>query len=240
VLKLFKTPEERWAARQERVKRWDRPLTGLKDRLAAWTNLVLVDHGFVRMVYLNRHRVTAGLWRSAQPAPGDIARMARDGVRTIVNLRGGREHGAWPLQREACERHGLMLAELTLRSRAAPERDMLLGLPAFFESLHYPALAHCKSGADRAGLFAALYLLVVEKASAAKAAEQLSLRYGHVRLAPTGVLDAFIEAYARDGEAKGLSFMDWVRDVYDPAQVQASFRTGAFSTILVDKVLRRE
>ena len=32
-------------------------------------------------------------------------------MKTIVNLRGGREHGAWPLQKEACERHGIQLAK---------------------------------------------------------------------------------------------------------------------------------
>ena len=55
--------------------------------------MLLTDHGVFRLVYLNRHRVCERLWRSAQPAPHQIAWFAAQGVNTIVNLRGAREHG---------------------------------------------------------------------------------------------------------------------------------------------------
>jgi protein tyrosine phosphatase (PTP) superfamily phosphohydrolase (DUF442 family) len=240
VLKSTRTPLERHAARQKRLAYWDRPIVSIGHRIRAWFSLLVADHGVVRLVYLNRHKVTDDLSRSAQPGPHDIGRLAREGFRTIVNLRGGREHGAWPLEREACERHGLVLSEFTLRSRAAPDRDTLLALPAYLDQLSYPVLAHCKSGADRAGLFAALFLLIRDKRSVADAKAQLSLRYGHVRMAKTGVLDAFLDAYARDGEAKGIGFLDWVRDSYDPAQVEAAFHAGFWSSLLIDRLLKRE
>ncbi len=240
MLNIFKTPQQRWAARQQRIGAWDRPLTGRSQRVRAWLNMLFVDHGVLRLMYLNRHRVTQHFHRSAQPGPHDIDHFARDGIRTIVNLRGGRENGAWPLQREACERNGIALAEITLRSRAAPDKETLLALPDFFSGMAYPALAHCKSGADRAGLFAALYLLVHEGRPVAEAKAQLALKYGHVRLAKTGMLDAFLEAYEREGEARGLSFGAWVRDVYDPARVEAEFHAGFWSSLLVDRLLRRE
>ena len=85
--------------------------------------------------------------------------VRRRGVRTIINLRGGREHGSWPLQKDACDRLGLDLVEFVVRSREAPDRDTILGAKDFFDGLEYPALVHCKSGADRAGFFAALYLV---------------------------------------------------------------------------------
>jgi protein tyrosine phosphatase (PTP) superfamily phosphohydrolase (DUF442 family) len=235
-----KPPEQRWAARQKRIAMWDQPITDGWARLRAWWDMLVVDHGFVRIIYPNEHKVDDQLWRSAQPNPSDIEHFARQGVRTVVNLRGGREHGAWPLQKEACEAHGLALEEITLRSREAPDREMLLSLPAFFAGLRYPALAHCKSGADRAGLFAALYLLVHLGASAAEAKQQLSWRYGHARMAPTGVLDVFLETYEREGEARGIGFIDWVRDHYDPAAVKAAFKAKPAMSFLIDKVLRRE
>lgn len=239
-MKLFRSHEQRWALRQKRLEMWDRPITTVRQRIHAWSNLLFSDHGVLRLFYLNEHRLTEQMWRSAQPAPHDIARLARAGVRTIINLRGGREHGAWPLQREACEQHGIELRELTLRSRELPDRETLLGLPEFFESIAYPALAHCKSGADRAGLFSAIYVLLMLKGSAAEARKQLSFRFGHARLAKTGVLDAFIDAYERDGERQGLSFMDWVRDVYDPVEVGSHFEANYWASLVVDKVMRRE
>jgi protein tyrosine/serine phosphatase len=236
---LFK-PKDREAARNARIARWDRPLRDTADRLRAWVNMLAVDHGIFRVAYLNFHKVTPDFWRAAQPTPGQIARLAAEGLRTIVNLRGGREHGSWPLEREACERHGIVLSEFVVRSRGAPDRDSLLAAPAYFASLAYPVLVHCKSGADRAGFMAALYLVVHEKRPVREAMAQLALRYGHFRFAKTGMLDAFFEMYLRDGEAHGIAFLDWVRDHYDPEALERAFRPSFFSDILVDRIMHRE
>src|SRR3712207_9295140 len=84
-----------------RIARWDRPIEGLTGRVRAWANMLLVDHGVFRLAYLNKHRVTDRLWRSAQPAPHQIARLAADGVRPPINLRGGREPGSWQRDRKS-------------------------------------------------------------------------------------------------------------------------------------------
>lgn len=240
MLNRLRPDEERYARRMARIARWDRPIGGGLDRLRAWANMLLVDHGVFRMVYLNAHRVTPALWRAAQPAPTQIAAFARQGVRTIVNLRGGREHGSWPLQREACERHGIKLVDFVLRSRGAPERETILGAKAFFASLEEPALVHCKSGADRAGFFAALYLLIHENRPLDEATKQLSLRYGHFRFAKTGILDAFFETYRREGLPKGITFLDWVATEYEPERLEREFKPGFLSSLLADRIIRRE
>ena len=224
-----------------RIARWDRPIGGPLDRAGAWANMLFVDHGLVRLVYANRFSLAEGrLWRSGQPSPRQIARFAAAGGRTVVNLRGGREHGSWPLEREACERHGLRLVDFVLRSREAPGRDTILQAKAHFEAIAYPALVHCKSGADRAGLYAALFLILQEGADVARARRELSLRYGHFRHAKTGILDAFLDAYERDGERQALSLTDWAERVYDPAALTASFRPGLWSSMLADRLIRRE
>jgi protein tyrosine/serine phosphatase len=223
-----------------RIARWDRPLQGALARLRAWANMLLVDHGVFRLVYLNKHRVSERLWRSAQPAPHQFARLKAEGVRTVVNLRGGREHGSWQLQKEACDRLGLTLVDYVVRSRGAPDRETILAAARFFETLAYPAVLHCKSGADRAGFVAALFLIVHEGRSVGDALRQLSLRYGHFRFAKTGILDAFFETYRREGEAKGIPFLTWVEHHYDPERLQREFRPGFWSDVVVDRLIRRE
>ena len=240
MLSRLRPDAERYARRMARIARWDRPIEGRAERLRAWANMLLVDHGIFRLAYLNAHRVTPRLWRSAQPAPGQIAAFARKGVKTIVNLRGGREHGSWPLQKEACERHGITLVDFVLRSRGAPDRETILGAKAFFDGIDEPALVHCKSGADRAGFFSALYLLVHEGRPLDEAMHQLSLRYGHFRFAKTGILDAFFEAYRREGDAKGIPFLDWVATIYDPERLEREFKPGLFSSLVADRLIRRE
>lgn len=240
MLTRLRPDEERYARRMARIARWDRPIEGRAQRLRAWANMLLVDHGIFRLAYLNAHRVTPRLWRSAQPAPHQIARFAREGVKTIVNLRGGREHGSWPLQKEAAERHGIALVDFVLRSRGAPDRETILGAKDFFATLEEPALVHCKSGADRAGFFSALYMLVHEGRPLEEAMRQLSWRYGHFRFAKTGILDAFFEAYRREGEAEGIAFLDWVETIYDPERLEREFKPGLVSSLIADRLIRRE
>ena len=162
-------------------------------------------------------------------------------MRTIVNLRGGREHGSWQLQKEACERLGIHLAEFIVRSRGAPDRETLLSAKEFFDRIEYPAVLHCKSGADRAGFVAALYLIVHEGKSVDEAQRQLSMRFGHFRFSKTGILDAFFDLYRREGEARGIPFLDLGRDALRPGSPGA--RTSARASgpsLLVDRIMRRE
>lgn len=242
IVKTGRTPkpDNRWDRRMARIARWDRPIESGRQRLAAWANMLLADHGIFRVVYLNLHRVTPSFWRAAQPTPGQIARLAGQGLKTVVNLRGGREYGSWPLEREACEAHGVALTDFVVRSRGAPDREAILEAKAFFETLDYPVLVHCKSGADRAGFMAALYLLLHEGRPLEEATRQLALRYGHFRWAKTGILDAFFERYRVEGAEKGQSFEDWLRHTYDPEALEREFRPGLVSDFLVDRLLRRE
>jgi protein tyrosine/serine phosphatase len=236
----FLRPETRYARRMARIARWDQPVAGAAGRVRAWAHMLLADHGVFRLVYLNKHRVSERLWRSAQPAPHQLARLKAEGVRTVVNLRGGREHGSWQLQKEACNRLGLTLTEFVVRSRGAPDRAMLLGAKRFFDEMDYPAVLHCKSGADRAGFVAALYLIVHEGRPVGEALRHLSLRYGHFRFAKTGILDAFFERYRREGEARGMGFLDWVETVYDPDALEREFRPRFWSELVADRLMRRE
>jgi Tyrosine phosphatase family len=74
--------------------------------------------------------------------------------------------GSWPLEKEACESLQLDLYEVAIRARQVPRKQDLLDLIDLLSSLSYPALIHCKSGADRAGFVAAVYLIAVEGRSA--------------------------------------------------------------------------
>ena len=73
----------------------------------------------------------------------------------------------------------------------------------------------------------------------AKASQQLSFRYLHVKQAKTGLLDAFLTAYA-PYEAEKIAFFDWVKDIYDPEKLQAEFLSSFWADRLVDKLLKRE
>ena len=214
----------------QELGRWERPLRSSSERLAAWSSTLFKDHGAIRLIYRNRHKVSDELWRSSQPVPSDIRWARRNGVRTIISLRHSSNFGAWPLVSETCERKGLNLVNLPLFSREPPTHDAVRYANKVFNSIEYPALLHCKSGADRAGFASTIYLMVIEGEPLEKARRMLSPRYLHFRFTKTGILDHILDSYGLAKARSGIGFEDWVRTAYDPAALQAEFDAGRRAT----------
>lgn len=213
-------------------------LATVAGRRRATADMMWKDHGFLRAAFQNFHWISPEMARANQPSPAHIARYAQMGIKTILNLRGFNDSGHYWLEKEACERHGLTLVDAPLGSREAPSKERIRRAKQLFETIQYPALMHCKSGADRAGLMAVLYKHFRQGEPIDQAMEQLSLKYLHVRAGKTGMLDFFFETYL--AEAAGKPFIDWVEDDYDPADIKARFMSSWWANILVDKILRRE
>ena len=126
-------------------------------------------------------------------------------------------------------------------SREVPTRERVLGARDLFASVEYPALMHCKSGADRAGIMSVFYAHFRLGLPIREAMKELSLRYLHVKQGKTGVLDYVFERYLAEGEPIGQSFIDWVMsDAYDPVAIKADFKSQWIGTLLTEKLLRRE
>lgn len=199
------------------------------------------DHGFLRARFRNLHRISPEMWRANQPSPEHIARYVRDmNIRTIINLRGASAKGYYVLEREACERLGVALVDFQVFSRDMPAPATVLAAKTLFDTIAYPALMHCKSGADRAGLMSVLYRHFRMGDSIETATKQLSLKYLHVREGKTGILDFFFHAYLREFSRLGVSFSDWIANGYDPAALKAKFLAGWRSRIPIDQMLGRE
>jgi protein tyrosine/serine phosphatase len=111
-----------------------------------------------------------------------------------------------------------------------------------FRTIRYPALMHCKSGADRAGLMSVLYAhLHLGQPLRAAVKDQLSLRTLHIRQGKTGVLDYMFERYFAEGEPRGLSLLEWVNSgAYDHDAIRRDFDAGVIGSLLTETLLRRE
>jgi protein tyrosine/serine phosphatase len=215
-------------------------LSTLRGRAKAWSHSLLVDHAFFRVLWNNFSCVDPGkLYRSNHPTPAQLrASVRRYGIRTVINLRGEMPSGSDALSREAAARLGVAHMDFPLASRRVPHKDRVLRLADVYARAAKPVLVHCKSGADRAGLAAGIYVLL-HGGTSSDAMAQLSLRHGHIRASRTGVLDAFFARFAREAEGR-KPFLDWVRDDYDEMSLRREFRAGAMGNFLNDKLLRRE
>ena len=221
----------------------DVDLSSSAGRRAAWLNSLLVDHAALRISWRNWGVVEAGrLYRSNHPLPWQLAEAQRRvGLRAVINLRGHREAcGSDALGRARARELGLLHADAPFESRGAPHKDRILRLAGLFAELPEPLLIHCKSGADRTGLVAGIWLLLQGRPVRA-ALDQLNWRFGHVAASRTGILDAFFREYEHFQARHGAKpFLDWLRDDYDEAALRAAFRSRPWADRLVDGVLRRE
>ena len=216
-------------------------LSTVQGRRRANMELTLGDHGFLREHFQNLHLIGQEMWRSNQPSPAQISEHVRQrGIKTILNLRGPSSRGYYLLEREACEALGVNMIDIQVRSRDTPSVEMIHEARRVFQEIAYPALMHCKSGADRAGIMAVLFAHFQLGQPIRVAAKQLSKKYLHLREGKTGLLDAFFEAYLRDGESQDLSFIEWVDTVYDADQVKRDFLDSGGARLGLDRLLRRE
>ncbi len=216
-------------------------LTTPKGRFKAYWDYNFQDHAFLRAAFQNAHWVSPELVRTNQPSPRQLARWRDKGVKTIVNLRGGFDGSFYALERDACDRLGLEMIDFVVTSREIPSREQVVGAKRLFETLKYPALMHCKSGADRAGVMSVLYAHFRLGQPIAQAVGQLSLKYLHMEAGKTGVLDYFFDRYLEDVAPKGVSFLDWVEsDAYDPKGMKADFRAKWWGNIFTEGLLKRE
>lgn len=210
-------------------------------RARAYWDFTWGDHAFLRLGFSNAHWIGPDMIRANQPWPFQLKWWAKRGLKTVINLRGGFDGAFYALEKDACERYGLRMVDAVMYSREIPSRERMMFAQELFQTIEYPALMHCKSGADRAGVMSVLYRHFHLGEPIREAVRELGFRTLHVRQGKTGVLDYMFERYLTDAEPKGIAFMDWVMsDAYDPAGMKKDFQAAWWGTLISDRLLRRE
>lgn len=205
-------------------RRFGRKIRTPAQRRRAWLHFQLIDHAFLRGVWWNLEEIAPGIWRSNQPSPARIARYKKMGIRTIINLRGEVRQSHFLFEREACEAEGITLLNIELSARKLVPRAELLALIAMMRRAERPMLMHCKSGSDRAGFAALIYLHVVEGRSLAEARKQLHWKYLHLSNSDTGILDHVIDVYEADSRDTGATLEQWIATRYDHEALTRSWK----------------
>lgn len=220
IRKLFQTLD-----RKERALRrtFGANISDPKERKRALWNVRWLDHGILRVFWHNFDEVGEGVYRSNNPDHKRFEALSAMGIRTVVNLRGGSRLPHYLLETDSCNALGLRLVSIKMSARAAPYRDVLLALLEAFETIERPFLIHCKSGADRTGLAAALFLMVQDEQPLSVARRQLSFRYLHIRRTATGILDHFFDVYEARNAQDPIAIADWIRTEYDREALAQSF-----------------
>ena len=111
----------------------------------------------------NLYRIEKGLYRGSQPTAAGFEELQALGVRTVLNLAGGKGDAALV--------HGDSLKLVHIKMSAMGLRDdrVLEALRVMADPSNRPLMVHCRQGADRTGAIVALYRVVVQGWSKQKA-----------------------------------------------------------------------
>ena len=154
----------------------------------------------------NLHAVSAGiLYRSAQLNKDETRLAVREyAIKSVLNLRGAHAGQPWyDDEIAAAGELGLAHFDYPLSSKRFVTSQQIEEILDIVRKAPKPLLIHCKSGADRSGLVAAIYRFSDTGASAAEADRELSLVYGHFPYltSRSGAMDdsfwAFVHSRAR-------------------------------------------
>ncbi len=211
-------------------------------RIKAHLENFFLDHEILRMLYRNFYALSPTAFRSNHPSKAFLKKLqTTHQLKTVVSMRKANTSASYLFEKEACEQLGITLIHHPMSSQKLPKPEMVVAAKALFETIQYPILIHCKSGADRAGLMSVLYMYFVQKQPMDVAVKQLSIKYGHFRWANTGKLDFFFDAFFQyQAQHPTIEFLEWVTTVYNRDELDKQFQSSGWANIIVHKILRRE
>jgi protein tyrosine/serine phosphatase len=140
----------------------------------------------------NFGRVSDGLYRGAQPTPAGFAHLRALGIGTVVRLSRGEQASA--AERALVTNLGMGFIALPWSTRDVPRDEQVTDFLSFVAA--HPGekiFVHCKAGADRTGVFVALYRIAIDHWSAAEAVDEM--KAFHYRYLFLPHLERYVEAF---------------------------------------------
>jgi protein tyrosine/serine phosphatase len=141
----------------------------------------------------NLHKVSEGLYRSAQPTAEGMALLKEMGIRTVVNLR------SFHSDRDEIGETGLAYEHIYMKTWHPEDEEVVRFLQIVTDPARQPVLVHCQHGADRTGTMCALYRVAVQGWSKEEAVAEMTE-------GPFGFhgIHANLVAYVRDLDVEAI------------------------------------
>jgi len=104
----------------------------------------------------NLYRVSADLYRGAQPKAEGLKELKKLGIRTVVDLRESSGNQA------RLAELGLVYKRIPMTAFFVKDDDVVRFLQIVGNPGHTPIFVHCQRGADRTGLMCAVYRIAIQ------------------------------------------------------------------------------
>ena len=202
-----------------------RDISSRSGRFWAHVHFHLMDHAFLRVLWNNFHQVSDEVYRANQPSPSHLRSYKDRGIKAVLNLRGFTQQSYALFEEDSCKNLGLDLISVPFSGSSAPQPEKLLEIIDLMDKIPKPFVLHCKSGADRAGLVSAMYLIVQKKLSVTEAKKQLSFKYLHLDFTKTGILDYILDVFSKRLKIENIDFLDWIKQEYNAEILNSFFKS---------------
>ena len=113
----------------------------------------------------NLHRVSATIYRSAQPRDDAQQALTELGIKSVISLR-------WSAD-DAKLLPNVRRIHAPIESWDVDHNEVMRALRALIDPANQPVLVHCRHGADRTGTVVAAYRMIVQDWSATAAIEEM-------------------------------------------------------------------
>ena len=164
--------------------------------------VVVVCVGSSYFIYMeeqgNFHPITESeAYRSAILDRDELENYVKEyNIKSIVNLLGEKAKETWYQEEiEVSAKYNVKHYDLSLPALREPNEEEVQRLVEIFKTAPRPVLIHCKAGADRSGLAAAMWRVVIDKEPKSTAGKHLSVWYGHIPVGNTIAMDRFFEKW---------------------------------------------
>ena len=216
-------------------------IKGSGNKLMSYIDSTFSDHGIFRFFWRSWEELPGKMYRSNQPYPFQIKKdIKKYKIKSIINLRGERHCSSFYLEKDYCKKNKLKLYNFPISSRDLPDKEKLIDFYILLQEIEYPCVMHCKSGADRAGLAAALYLIYKQNYSLLDAKKQLTFKHLHIKYAKTGILDYFFCKVINQGIQDKSDFLDWIKNKYNKNRLKKEFKVNSLLDLIINIIFRRE
>ena len=144
----------------------------------------------------NFHPITIGeAYRSAQLDRDELEYYIKKyNIKSILNLRGKNADAPWYIEEmKVSTEYNVIHYDISIPASYEPSKKDIQKLIEIFNHAPRPILIHCQAGADRSGLVAAMWKVIVDKEPKSEARKELSILYGHIPIGRTSAIDRFFE-----------------------------------------------
>jgi protein tyrosine/serine phosphatase len=164
------------------------------------TSLLLLSISYVLYfeVQGNFHTITPGeAYRSAQLDGHKLEYYIKKyNIKSILSVRGDNKNAGWYRDEiKTCIDNCVVRYSVALSVEHEPSQTDIKKITEIFNKARRPVLIHCKAGADRTGLVAAMWKVIVDKEPKSEAEKQLSLMFFHFSIGRTASLDRFFKKW---------------------------------------------